>query len=169
METMKLNKVDVARRQLATALEMWFADGDPVAIHTLAMAAHDVASHVAKPLGSIYLTIYNRAVARAKELSKPTSEVHRRMKGPANFFKHADLDPDGEIAFRATAGAAPSGEPLVDQPHTQDATLSVRRVPALRSTQWAGDVMHARAPPGEIKKLVEREALATHHCASAPP
>lgn len=57
METMKLNKVDVARRQPATALETWFAAGDPVAIHTLAMAAQEVASHVAKHRGSIDLTL----------------------------------------------------------------------------------------------------------------
>jgi hypothetical protein len=31
-DALKLNKVDVARRQLAAALEMWFAAGDPVAM-----------------------------------------------------------------------------------------------------------------------------------------
>jgi hypothetical protein len=78
---------------------MWFAAGDPVAIHTLAMAAHEVASHVAKHRGSIDLTLYRRAVENAKKLSKSTKEVHQGMKGPANFFKHADVDPDGEIEF----------------------------------------------------------------------
>jgi hypothetical protein len=99
MATIKLNKVDVARRQLATALEMWFADGDPVAIHTLAMAAHEIAIYLAKRQSWKDMTIYERAVNRAKALSKTTSEVHRRMKGPANFFKHADLDPGGEFEF----------------------------------------------------------------------
>jgi hypothetical protein len=63
------------------------------------MAAHEIASYLAKRQGWKDMTIYERAVNRAKALSKTTTEVHRRMKGPANFFKHADLDPDGEIEF----------------------------------------------------------------------
>lgn len=101
MEKTKLNKVDVARRQLAIALEMWFADGDPVAIHTLAIAAHEIASHLAKRRGATDLTLYSGAVKLAEELSLPAQRVFRVMKGPANFFKHANLDPDAEIEFDA--------------------------------------------------------------------
>jgi hypothetical protein len=37
-----ITKLDAARRQLATAIELWFTDGDTVSIHTLAVAAHQL-------------------------------------------------------------------------------------------------------------------------------
>jgi hypothetical protein len=42
-----ISKFDAARRQLNTAITLWFADGDPVAIHTLAYAAYEII-HVEK-------------------------------------------------------------------------------------------------------------------------
>jgi hypothetical protein len=37
-----VSKLDAAHRQLRTAIRLWFMDGDPIAIHTLACAAHDI-------------------------------------------------------------------------------------------------------------------------------
>jgi hypothetical protein len=34
--------MDAVRRQLCTAIRLWFEDGDPVAIHTLIAASHEV-------------------------------------------------------------------------------------------------------------------------------
>jgi hypothetical protein len=39
---MKLSKLDVARRQLETAITLYFHESDPVSIHTLTAAAHGV-------------------------------------------------------------------------------------------------------------------------------
>jgi hypothetical protein len=36
-----VTKQSAARSQLETAIRLWFYEGDPVAIHTLAVAAHD--------------------------------------------------------------------------------------------------------------------------------
>jgi hypothetical protein len=41
-------KVDVARTQLKTAIRLWFHDGDPVSIHTLAYAAYEIIHFVSK-------------------------------------------------------------------------------------------------------------------------
>ena len=38
---LKIDKLDAARRQLRTAIRLWFNNGDPVAIHTLVSAAHE--------------------------------------------------------------------------------------------------------------------------------
>jgi hypothetical protein len=37
-----VTKLDAAKRQLRTALRLWFDDGDPVSIHTLLAAAHEI-------------------------------------------------------------------------------------------------------------------------------
>jgi hypothetical protein len=46
--SIKISKLAAARRQLATAIELWFIDGDPVAIHTLAFAAFEVIRTISK-------------------------------------------------------------------------------------------------------------------------
>ncbi|MGI8569030.1 MAG: hypothetical protein ACR2KT_08130 [Methylocella sp.] len=38
----RIGKLDAARRQLRTAITLWFNDGDPVSVHTLAYAAYEV-------------------------------------------------------------------------------------------------------------------------------
>jgi hypothetical protein len=40
--TLKVSKTDVAKRQIETAIRLWFFSGDPVSIHTLAAAAHQI-------------------------------------------------------------------------------------------------------------------------------
>jgi hypothetical protein len=37
-------KLSAAKRQLDCAIEMWFGDKDQVAVHTLAVAAHQIIS-----------------------------------------------------------------------------------------------------------------------------
>ena len=55
-EKISISKLDAACRQLDCAIELWFADGDPVSIHTLACASHQII-HDIKKLGQIYLTV----------------------------------------------------------------------------------------------------------------
>jgi hypothetical protein len=38
-KTIRIGKLDAARRQLQAAIMLWFTEGDPVAIHTIASAA----------------------------------------------------------------------------------------------------------------------------------
>jgi hypothetical protein len=45
---LELTKMDVTRRQLRTAIELWTFGGDPVAILTLAAAARTLIDDVAK-------------------------------------------------------------------------------------------------------------------------
>ena len=49
-EKISISKLDAACRQLDCAIELWFADGDPVSIHTLACASHQII-HDIKKLG----------------------------------------------------------------------------------------------------------------------
>jgi len=43
-EKSKLSKLNVAKRQLETAIKLYFNDNDPVSIHTLACAAREILS-----------------------------------------------------------------------------------------------------------------------------
>ena len=89
-------KVDVARSQLKTAIGLWFHDGDPVSIHALAYAAYEIIHFVSKTKHS-----------RTKQLIFDTLSVKEEYRGKwaktikehANFFKHANNDPDGSIDF----------------------------------------------------------------------
>ena len=45
---LKIGKLDAARRQLETAIALWFKGGDPVSIHTLAYAAYEIIHTVSK-------------------------------------------------------------------------------------------------------------------------
>ncbi|MEY2495607.1 MAG: hypothetical protein QOJ45_2099 [Verrucomicrobiota bacterium] len=83
-----ITKIDAARRQLETATRLWFADADPVSIHTLTMAAHEI------------LRVFNKRDAGPSMLTEPSDyirpEYHRAyeelMLKSYNFFKHGAKD-----------------------------------------------------------------------------
>lgn len=92
----RLTKFDAARRQLRTAIELWFADGDPVSIHTLAYASHEVIHRLFRNQGLKDLFFDSSAIA--PEGKQVFLQV---FKNPANFIKHAnqEVNPDDEIKF----------------------------------------------------------------------
>ena len=48
LRKLAITKLDAARRQLETAITLWFHDADPVSVHTLVMAAHGFLKHLAR-------------------------------------------------------------------------------------------------------------------------
>lgn len=86
MEEQGLSKLDVATRQLETAINLWFEDHDCVSIYTLAYASLSVLMNISRPdksdgfLDQLKLTIKSR---EGESLS---------VADTANFFKHADRD-----------------------------------------------------------------------------
>jgi hypothetical protein len=82
---MIVTKLDAARHQLQTAIELWIEDRDPVSVHTLAYAAyqiiHDLNRHAKGP-----------TLLLDSEEVKPTrrQEFINAVKSAAVFFKHAD-------------------------------------------------------------------------------
>jgi hypothetical protein len=95
IERVSLTKLDVARRQLDTALELWFGDRDPVSVHTLAMAAYEVIDTLNKLGGDNSRLLFN---------SDMIKDEYRRLwvdtlRKDANFFKHADRDHDATLDF----------------------------------------------------------------------
>ena len=89
-----ITKLEAARRQLRVAISLWFQDGDEVAIHTLACAAHEIINDINKHRGGEDL-LFNKAVFREEY----RDEIIKRFRKEMTFFKHADRDPEGVIDF----------------------------------------------------------------------
>src|ERR1035441_8899965 len=81
-EVVWIDKVEVARRQIKETVRMFFGERDPVAIHTLIAAAHQILTDIGEKRG-----------AKSVFVGKKT----QRLNHPFNFLKHADRDPDGKI------------------------------------------------------------------------
>lgn len=84
--TFRVTRIDAAKRQLKTALELWFADGEPVSIHSLASNAHQIIHDLNRNAKGPELLFDSAAI-------KPDSKkaVVSILKTEQNFFKHADL------------------------------------------------------------------------------
>jgi len=88
-----LSKVDVARRQLITAICLFFANGDPVSVFTLAANAWEVIDALCNKRGVASVSNETRShIPAADDLKRDYVNSPFR-----NFFKHADRDPDASI------------------------------------------------------------------------
>ena len=83
-----LTKFDVAERQLIQAIKLFFDDGDPVSIHTLAEAASQVLYDTRAQYGA-------ESKIRDSDIVKPEykKEWLASLAKSRNFFKHANKDP----------------------------------------------------------------------------
>lgn len=81
-----IDKAEAARRQIETAIDLYFDDGDALSVHTLAFASFKV-------LFDLY-PHRNQDGFAAKLDAVITREGWRSLSGVANFLKHADKDPD---------------------------------------------------------------------------
>ena len=52
MPRMKLDKTQIARRQLGTSLALFLENSDPVSVHTLACAGCEIAEHLTRKAGA---------------------------------------------------------------------------------------------------------------------
>jgi hypothetical protein len=90
----KISKLDAAKRQLETAIRLYFNYGDPVAIHTLACAAHEILSDLNKKYSGKPMVVSDFMIK--DEYKKHFMKMIRE---PQNFFKHANKDPENTIDF----------------------------------------------------------------------
>jgi hypothetical protein len=92
----RISKLEAARRQLKTAITLWFTGGDPVAIHSLAFASYEVLHAISEkrdPKRSDL--IFDSALIEDER----RNEWNKVVRKDANFFKHADRDGDSVIEF----------------------------------------------------------------------
>ena len=86
-----IGKLEAAKRQLETAIDLYFNYKDPVSIHTLCAAAYNIVHDVNTQRGGdpMVKDLWRLLDTRqAKEFKQHINRVD-------NFLKHADKDPDG--------------------------------------------------------------------------
>jgi len=98
MKKIKLSKLDAAKRQLETAIRLYFNYGDPISIHTLACAAHEILSGLNKKYSGAPMLMGDFLIK--DEYKK---DYNRMIREPQNFFKHADWNPEGILDFNPDA------------------------------------------------------------------
>jgi hypothetical protein len=93
--SIRIAKLEAARRQLDTAIELWFDDKDEISIHTLAFAAYEIIDVVSRKRNRTKELIFDSLMIR----DEYRQDWYRLIRKPATFFKHADRDLDGVIDF----------------------------------------------------------------------
>jgi hypothetical protein len=92
----RVTKLDAVRRQLRTAIRMFFEDKDGVSAYTLAAAVEGILGGLLKKKGE-------RHPFRDNDLIRPErkDEFLDILNRPRNFFKHAAKDPNEVLEFNA--------------------------------------------------------------------
>ena len=91
---LQLTKFDVAERQLHQAIALFFAEGDPVSIHTLAEAAAQILYDIRTRFGG---HSFRRDSDKIRDEYK--KEWMTLLTSARNFFKHGDRDGDAVHSF----------------------------------------------------------------------
>jgi hypothetical protein len=99
-QPLRLSKLEAARRQLETAIKLYFGHGDEVSIHTLAAAAYSVVRDINEHRGGEPM-LKDLHCFLSADLAR---EFKKYVNTPENFLKHADKDPEatGELNPRWT-------------------------------------------------------------------
>ena len=91
----RITKVDAARRQLCSAIRLFFEERDNVSAYALACAAQELLRGLLKTRGQGSRIMNSDMIVPGRE-----KEFRDAMNRPRNFLKHADRDPDGILEFR---------------------------------------------------------------------
>jgi hypothetical protein len=86
-----IKKIDAAIRQLDTAIQLWFNEGDEIAIHVLACSAYQIINDINVHKKGDNLLFFNDRID-----DKYVNKFNSYLKKHYNFFKHADNDPNPE-------------------------------------------------------------------------
>lgn len=91
---MKISKLDAARRQLETAIRLYFNDADPVSVHTLARASHAI-------LNKLYKKFSRKSMAAGGLVIKDKfkKEIRAVINRANRHFKYIDNNAEAVIDF----------------------------------------------------------------------
>jgi len=93
MTIIKLTKLDVAEREIVAAVQLFFDGGDQIAVHVLAAAAREITSTLCEKRG--IKSFLDDVKDQFPE--QPKRDLYKMMTRHANFFKHANEDPDAVL------------------------------------------------------------------------
>jgi len=92
LATIKVNKIEAARRQIDAAIRLLFDNEDPIAIHTLTMAGFRILRDLADKQNNNINKVVQSYIKPGME-----GKFWGSMQSFANFLKHAKKDPDAVI------------------------------------------------------------------------
>ena len=96
--TILISKIDAARRQLETALYLYFTEDEPVSIHTLICAAHEILETLHIQNNGIPTFLHKNSPG-IKNDPRKRKKYHDIISDAKNFFKHANKDPERILEF----------------------------------------------------------------------
>lgn len=121
-DAIHVTKMDVVHRQLRMAIRLWFDEGDPICIHTLAAAAHQIIHDINIARKGPPLLFDSKTIAKGER-----QKFVQGVKFDQSFFKHGDrgkagqakdnlFHPDSNLLFifASLMGLQNLGEPLDD-------------------------------------------------------
>lgn len=84
-----VSKIEAAKRQIETAIDLYFFEGDFLSIYSISFAAYQVLSDIYR---------HHRDDGFLEQLADNLPRNFRRhLAKPANFLKHADRDHDAQL------------------------------------------------------------------------
>jgi len=91
----KIGKLEGAERLLKSAVQLFFDNGEMLAIHALTASAHEVLRTLLQKKGYQESLLKNNPSVRPEKVK----ELLRNMNQTQNFLKHADQDPDEILEY----------------------------------------------------------------------
>lgn len=94
-EAPTITNLEAANRQLCTAIRLFFADDDAVAVHTLACAAREIYEKQCRAAGRGRMFDF----VQAGNPGHAERDLWNLLNAARNFFKHPAVSPDDRIEF----------------------------------------------------------------------
>ena len=94
---MRLRKLEIARRQLEVAAELYFSDADYLAVITLAGAAEEIPGGLLRRTGSVAMIDHLVALDRELTGGRDFGAVNKEVNGVRNALKHARDSEEDEL------------------------------------------------------------------------
>jgi len=96
-----VSKIEAARRQLESAIQLYFSDGDAISVHTLTAAAHNVLGDVTAQTGTDPIILRGKMLEYVRAPYKRMINAH--VNAAEDFFKQADPDDRTTLDFNLDA------------------------------------------------------------------
>jgi hypothetical protein len=96
-KAMQVSKLDASKRQIETAIRLYFYSGDPISIHTLTAAGYRILHDINEARGGEKTFFKDVLIDTAKPEYRKM--IIAKLNEAENFFKHADRDHDTLLEF----------------------------------------------------------------------
>lgn len=102
---MKIHKIEAAKRQLETAIALFFSNGDPCSIIALAAASEEVLGNYTNGIwvknneGNVFFRMYKEAMNRGLAFKNKGEFSTKLVNITKNSLKHANCEEEQYVSF----------------------------------------------------------------------